>query len=77
MTASLFPRTFDHDWRIPFLGGRPERTHAIDADDLANLRIALGLHHDVLELCGDPHLFTRLGLGRGMPADIALRHMRR
>jgi hypothetical protein len=27
--------------RIPFLRGRPERDGVIDADDLANLRIAL------------------------------------
>lgn len=78
MTASLFPRTLGNgnghgpDWRIPFLGGRPERAHPIDGDDLANLRIALGLHHDALEVCADPHLFTaaftRAGSGAGLPA---------
>jgi hypothetical protein len=53
----LFPRTLSLDWGIPFLGGRPERPHRIDQDDLFNLKIALGLHHDVLDLCADPHLF--------------------
>ena len=43
--------------RIPFLQGRPDRSADIDKDDLLNLRIALGLHSDVLDLCEDPHLF--------------------
>jgi hypothetical protein len=43
--------------RIPFLKGRPERTEVVDKDDEMNLRIALGLHQDVLDLCRDPHLF--------------------
>jgi hypothetical protein len=57
MQNSLFPRTLAQDWGIPFLGGRPRRGSKIDTDDLANLRIALGLHHDVMDLCADPHLF--------------------
>lgn len=43
--------------RIPFLKGRPERDTSIDSDDLFNLRIALGLHQDVLDLYSDSHLF--------------------
>ena len=43
--------------RIPFLKGRPERETSIDSDDLFNLRIALGLHQDVLDLYSDSHLF--------------------
>jgi hypothetical protein len=57
MQDSLFPRTLALDWGIPFLAGRPQRGTRIDNDDLFNLRIALGLHHDVLDLCADPHLF--------------------
>jgi hypothetical protein len=59
MNHSLFPRTLSLDWGIPFLTGRPARDHHIDQDDLFNLRIALGLHHDVLDLCADPHLFGK------------------
>jgi len=44
--------------KIPFLQGRPERDFAIDKDDILNLRIALGLHEDVLDLFGDPHIFN-------------------
>jgi len=44
--------------RIPFLQGRPDREAAIDKDDVLNLRIALGLHLDVLDLCRDPHIFN-------------------
>jgi hypothetical protein len=61
MNESLFPRTLSAEGHIPFLAGRPQRRHRIDEDDLANLRIALGLHHDVLELCSDPHLFVQDG----------------
>ena len=43
--------------RIPFLKGRPEREAVIGQDDVFNLRIALGLHQDALDLCRDPHLF--------------------
>jgi len=43
--------------RIPFLQGRPERDLSIDKDDILNLRIALGLHEDVLDLYDDPHIF--------------------
>lgn len=42
---------------IPFLQGRPDREYGIDKDDLLNLQIALGLHTDVSDLYGDPHLF--------------------
>lgn len=59
MNEPLFPRTLSEEWNIPFLAGRPERGHRIDEDDLVNLKIALGLHHDVLDVCADPHLFTR------------------
>ncbi len=44
--------------KIPFLQGRPDRLGSIGKDDLLNLRIALGLHLDVLDLCQDPHLFS-------------------
>ncbi len=57
MHDSLFPRTLALDWSIPFLSGRLERNSCIDNDDVFNLRIALGLHHDVVEVCADPHLF--------------------
>jgi hypothetical protein len=57
MREPLFPRTLAGTSGISFLGGRPRRLEGISAEDLANLRIALGLHHDVLELCADPHLF--------------------
>ncbi len=30
-----------HDRRIPFLGGRPDRSFSIGKDDLLNLQIAL------------------------------------
>lgn len=30
----------------------------IEGNDFANLRIALGLHRDVLDLCDDAHLFS-------------------
>ena len=43
--------------KIPFLEGRPDRTESIHSDDVLNLRIALGLHLDVSDLYGDPHLF--------------------
>ncbi len=43
--------------KIPFLQGRPEREASIDKDDILNLRIALGLYEDVLDLYNDPHLF--------------------
>jgi hypothetical protein len=49
--------TLDLQERIPFLKGRPERETYIDSDDLFNLRIALGLHQDVLDLYSDSHLF--------------------
>jgi hypothetical protein len=57
MHDSLFPRTLATELGIPFLAGRPARAHRIDFDDVFNLRIALGLHLDVLDLCADPHLF--------------------
>jgi hypothetical protein len=60
MHDSLFPRTLAMDWGIPFLSGRPHRDTKIDVDDVFNLRIALGLHHDVLDVCADPHLFAHL-----------------
>ena len=50
--------TLNPSTRIPFLSGRPRRVTVIDGDDLANLRIALGLHRDVLELRNDTHLFS-------------------
>ncbi|HEX2612991.1 MAG TPA: hypothetical protein VHO02_05320 [Fibrobacteria bacterium] len=56
MREPLFPRTLAGTG-ISFLGGRPRRNESLGDEDLANLRIALGLHHDVLELCADPHLF--------------------
>jgi hypothetical protein len=59
MYSSLFPRTLSLEWGIPFLTGRPSRPTPIDQDDVFNLRIALGLHHDVLDLCADPHLFEK------------------
>jgi hypothetical protein len=57
MREPLFPRTLAGTIGTPFLGGRPHRAERIGDEDLANLRIALGLHHDVLDLCADPHLF--------------------
>jgi hypothetical protein len=57
MREPLFPRTLAGATGTPFLGGRPRRAERIGDEDLANLRIALGLHHDVLDLCADPHLF--------------------
>ena len=57
MGETLFPRTLAGGMGIPFLGGRPRRVERIGDEDVANLRIALGLHHDVLDLCADPHLF--------------------
>lgn len=59
MQDTLFPRTLAAETgSIAFLAGRPARDTAINNDDLFNLRIALGLHHDTLEVCGDPHLFN-------------------
>lgn len=57
MGEPLFPRTLAATTGIPFLGGRPRRSDRVGDEDLTNLRIALGLHHDVLDLCADPHLF--------------------
>jgi hypothetical protein len=71
MHDSLFPRTLAMEWGIPFLAGRPQRDTAIDNDDLFNLRIALGLHHDVGDLCADPHLFGPV-LGRLDRAEVPL-----
>lgn len=58
MSDSLIPRVTTTDYGIPFLSGRPARDHRIDHDDLVNLKIALGLHQDVRDVCDDPHLFT-------------------
>jgi hypothetical protein len=58
MSDSLMPRTVPLAHDIPFLAGRPDRSHRIDQDDLVNLKIALGLHRDVRDLCDDPHLFA-------------------
>ena len=69
MADSLFPRTLETDGKDanPVLRiGRPRRDTVIGTDDLFNLRIALGLHRDVLELCDDPHLF---GPGTGAVAS--------
>ncbi len=54
-SASMKPSTVSE--RIPFLKGRPDREIPVDKDDVFNLRIALGLHQDVIDLCRDPHLF--------------------
>lgn len=68
MRESLFPRTLAGQIsRIAFLGGRPRRDDRIGPEDLANLRIALGLHHDVLDLCADPHLFETLEILAAKP----------
>lgn len=67
MHDSLFPRTLAMEWGIPFLSGRPRRGTAIDNDDVCNLRIALGLHHDVLDLCADPHLFGNAAAAYPLP----------
>lgn len=58
MSDSLMPRTVPLGREIPFLSGRPVRNHRIDQDDIVNLKIALGLHRDVRDLCDDPHLFA-------------------
>ncbi len=62
MGEPLFPRTLAGGSGIPFLAGRPRRSDRIGEEDLFNLRIALGLHQDVLDLCADPHLFDAAGL---------------
>lgn len=54
-SAPLKPATLKD--RIPFLAGRPDRDRPIEKDDILNLRIALGLHQDALDLYRDPHIF--------------------
>lgn len=71
MGEPFFPRTASGT-EIPFLEGRPRRDERIGDEDLLNLRIALGLHRDVLELCADPHLFDVRG-----PSSPAARTRRR
>lgn len=57
MSDSLMPRV-PVECGIPLLSGRPARAHDIDQDDILNLKITLGLHQDVDDVCRDPHLFT-------------------
>lgn len=40
------PKTI-RDYYIPMLSGRPVRDHAIDADDITNLKIALATATDI------------------------------
>lgn len=58
MPESLFPRTLAEARTAAIAAGRPGRNAVIGTDDVFNLRIALGLHRDVLEICADPHLFS-------------------